>query len=286
MQVDFDRERLWWNAKATKEERDLADEDINRALRWREIERHLDGVESILEVGGATGAFSIPLAERGFRVTHVDFSPAMIEIARQKADGIRNIEFVEANSVDLPYEDRSFDLVLNMDGAISFCGSDASLALSETCRVARDKIIVTVSNRIAMIPGWVISSIDKCGGLTPAVREMAEKGEWHQDQFADNASITKGATLDYIGAMKAFLPDELRSLIELNGMSILRIGGIGSLACLCGADAVQSIVSDEKLMEEFLDICDYYDQVILPGGPGTSQRAGLMAVATRNDRTT
>ena len=77
MNVDFEREKRWWNAKAPKEEGDIGDQAINRALRWREIERHLEGVETILDVGAATGAFSIPLGQRGFSVTHLDFSPAM-----------------------------------------------------------------------------------------------------------------------------------------------------------------------------------------------------------------
>jgi hypothetical protein len=34
------REQSWWDAKAAKEDIDLADEAINRALRWREIDRH------------------------------------------------------------------------------------------------------------------------------------------------------------------------------------------------------------------------------------------------------
>ena len=33
MQPDFQRERQWWDAKAPKEEQDLADEAVNRALR-------------------------------------------------------------------------------------------------------------------------------------------------------------------------------------------------------------------------------------------------------------
>jgi len=85
MRVDFGREREWWDAKAPKEEQDHLDEAINRALRWREIERHLEGVRTILEIGAATGAFSIPLARRGFSVTHLDFSPAMLGVARRKA---------------------------------------------------------------------------------------------------------------------------------------------------------------------------------------------------------
>jgi len=66
VQVDFERERRWWDAKAPKEESDRADEAINRALRWRVLERHLDGVHTVLDVGGGTGAFSIPIDRREF----------------------------------------------------------------------------------------------------------------------------------------------------------------------------------------------------------------------------
>ena len=40
MKPDFKRERDWWDEKDAVEERDLSDEAINRALRWRETERH------------------------------------------------------------------------------------------------------------------------------------------------------------------------------------------------------------------------------------------------------
>lgn len=101
MAVDFEREKCWWNGKAHREMQDLSDEVVNRALRWRKIERHLNGVRTILEIGGATGTFSIPLAKRGYNVTHLDFSPAMLEVARLNADGVTNIDFVEANAVDM-----------------------------------------------------------------------------------------------------------------------------------------------------------------------------------------
>ncbi|HXS96882.1 MAG TPA: class I SAM-dependent methyltransferase [Candidatus Limnocylindrales bacterium] len=137
-ETDFDRERRWWDSKAFKEETDSADEGINRALRWREIERNLEGVETILEIGGATGVFSIPLAGRGFQVTHLDLSPEMLAVARAKAQGVPGIKFVEGKASDLiQFCDRSFDLVLNMDGAISFSGTEATMAIQETCRVAQ-----------------------------------------------------------------------------------------------------------------------------------------------------
>lgn len=133
MNPDFQRERQWWNANAARDEQDLGDEAINRALRWREIERHLPGVRTVLAVGGGKGAFTIPLAKRGLRVTHLDFSTAISDPARRSAAGVAGIEFVEGNAVDLSCcADRCFDLVLNIDGAISFCGALAGQAIAES----------------------------------------------------------------------------------------------------------------------------------------------------------
>ena len=283
-QVDFDRERQWWDTKALGEELDRADEAINRALRWREIEKHLAGVETILDVGGATGAFSIPLARRGFRVTHLDFSLAMLEIARRRAHELKGIDFVEGNAADLSrFADRSFDLVLNMDGAISFCGSLAAQAIRESCRVCRQTLLVTVSHRAQMAAVWVSSSLKAVGDFLPAVDAMVNRGEWHQEQFPENAMFTRGLTQNYLGTLKAFLPGELRSMLEQAGMKVLRCGGIGSLAGLCEHEVLVWLHKDESLLQPFLDLCEYFDREILPDGPGTRQRAGLLAVAERAD---
>lgn len=282
MKVDFEREKQWWNAKAPKEEQDRADEAINRALRWREVERHLEKVETILDIGAGTGAFSIPLAQLGFSVTHLDFSLAMLEFARQQAQDLKNIRFVEGNVVDLSqFPDCSFDLVLNMDGAISFCGSEAERAIFESCRVTKKKLIITVSHRAWMVPVWVASSLEVAGRFLPAVYAMLDQGEWHQEQFPENAMLAKGLTQDYLGALKTFLPSELREVLERVGMRVLRIGGLGSLANLCGKETVERVTRDEVLFQELLELCERFDREILPKGPGTRQRAGLIAVAER-----
>jgi len=283
MNVNFEREKEWWNAKAPKEEQDLADEEVNRALRWREIERHLDGVKTILDVGGGTGVFSVPLARRGFSVTHLDFSPAMLQMAKEKAQGINCMSFIKGNAVDLSeFRDTSFDLVLNQDGAVSFCGSEAEKALLESCRVSRKKLIITVSHRALTVPLWTTTILEQTGRFLPAVYAMLNEGEWHQEQFPENAALIKGKmTQDYFGAFKAFLPGELKKILERAGMKVLRLGGLGSLASLCGKETVQKVLGDQTLLQEFLDLCERFDKEVLPDGPGTRQRAGLMAVAER-----
>jgi SAM-dependent methyltransferase len=279
MEVDFNREKDWWDAKAPEEEQDLGDESVNRALRWREIERHLTDVRTVLDVGAGTGVFSIPLARRGFTVTHMDFSPAMLALTREKAEVLENAQFVEANATTLPFPDCSFDLVLNMDGAISFCGSLAEQALREACRVTRKTLILTVSHRGWMIPIWVSASVKVAGRILPAVEAMFERGEWHQKQFPENPSLSKGVTQDHFPGFRAFLPEELQTLLEGAGMRVLRCGGLGTLANFCGPEAVEQVCQDVALFQDFVDLCEWFDGEVLPDGPGTKQRAGLIAVA-------
>jgi SAM-dependent methyltransferase len=280
--LDLARQRRWWDAKAAREEEDRADEAINRLLRWRELERRLAGVQTILDVGAGTGAFSISLARRGFAVTHLDLSPAMLGIAREKAGDLSGIRFVEGHAADLcRFADRSFDLVLNMDGAISFCGVEAEQAIAESCRVAGRKLIVTVSNKACMVPVWVTSSLEVAGRLVPAVYSMLERGEWRQEESAENTLLARGCTQDYLGPVRAFLSGELRVALAAQGMAILRIGGLGSLAYLCGSQTVRRVLADQALLGEFLDLCERFDREVLPDGPGTRQRAGLIAVAER-----
>lgn len=284
--VDFLRECAWWDAKASREEMDMGDEEVNRSLRWREIERWLNGVCTILDVGAGTGAFSIPLARRGFQVTHLDLSPRMLELAKAKSLGLANLKFVEGNAADLTaFGDQAFDLVLNTDGAVSFCGTLAERAVLESARVAAKTLIISTSSHSSMIATWVRASLDSHGLLIPAVYEMFDRGLWHQDQYGENPFTAAGCTQAYFGAFKAFAAGEIRRLLESTGMRIHRCGGIGSLSYLCGQDTARKARQDETTWKSFLDICERFDVEVMPEGPGTYQRAGLIAVATRLDAT-
>jgi SAM-dependent methyltransferase len=284
--ADVDQRRWWWDAMSTPEGRAPADEIVNRALRWREIERHLGGVRTVLDVGGGTGAFSIPLARRGFEVTHVDFSPEMLADAQANAEDVSGIEFVEANAVDLSsLPSGAYDLVLNLDGAISFCGTRAVDALRESARLTGRTLIVTVSHRAWMSALWISRSIDATGEVLPAALEMFEHGLWQRgdepgDELGDAVFGEAGAGGEP-GPLRSFLPEEHAGLIRATGMYVERVGGLGSMSLLCTAEAVARVREDQPLLERFIDLCDRFDRDVMPHGPGTRQRAGLIAVAHR-----
>jgi ubiquinone/menaquinone biosynthesis C-methylase UbiE len=78
------------------------------------------GVEpgmDVLDVACGTGNASIPAARAGARVTGLDFAPGLLDIARERsADAMVEIEFVEGDAQDLPFEDDSFDRVVSVFG--------------------------------------------------------------------------------------------------------------------------------------------------------------------------
>ena len=111
-----------------------------------------------------------------------------------------------------------------------------------------------------------------------AVYAMIERGQWHYEQYPENTQLTGG----YFGALKASLPQEIRQLFaQKGGWQVLHCGGLGSLANLCGQETIERVLGDKTLLEEFLTLCELFDNEIPVDGPGTRQRAGLIAVTER-----
>jgi len=73
----------------------------------------------VLDVAAGTGNASIPAAERGASVTASDLTPELLDAGRSQAEskGLE-LEWVEADAENLPFEDGSFDVVMSSIGAM------------------------------------------------------------------------------------------------------------------------------------------------------------------------
>jgi len=67
-----------------------------------------------LEVGCGTGAFSRLLAERCERVLALDLSPRTIQIARERASGMHNIDFQVADTTTWGFPAERFDCIASI----------------------------------------------------------------------------------------------------------------------------------------------------------------------------
>jgi ubiquinone/menaquinone biosynthesis C-methylase UbiE len=71
----------------------------------------------LLDVACGTGNATIPAARDGARVTGLDFSGELLEIARERAaDAMVEVEWIEGDAQELPFDDASFDRVISVFG--------------------------------------------------------------------------------------------------------------------------------------------------------------------------
>jgi demethylmenaquinone methyltransferase/2-methoxy-6-polyprenyl-1,4-benzoquinol methylase len=77
--------------------------------RWRRflVSRLPADGGHVLDVATGTGLVAAELRRRGFRVTGLDQSPEMLEIARRRFAG--TVELVAGSAEELPFDDGSFD---------------------------------------------------------------------------------------------------------------------------------------------------------------------------------
>jgi SAM-dependent methyltransferase len=92
--------------------------------------------ERVLDVATGSGNTAIAAARRFCRVAGVDYVPALLDRARERAGTERfDIEFREGDAEAIPYADASFDAVLSTFG--SMFAPDQERAARELLRVCR-----------------------------------------------------------------------------------------------------------------------------------------------------
>ncbi len=126
-----------------KEHQRLERHQLEYELTWRYLDRFLPPKGSVLEVGAATGRYTLELAKRGYRVTAVDMSEMLHELCRERiADAglAEQVRFVLADGRDLsPVESDDFDAVLLMGPLYHLVvEADRMTALREAHRCLKD----------------------------------------------------------------------------------------------------------------------------------------------------
>ncbi len=90
----------------------------------------------VLDVAAGTGNASIVAAQRGANVTASDLTPELFEAGRARAASAGvELEWVEADAENLPFEDASYDVVMSSIGAMfAPHHQDVADQLARVCR--------------------------------------------------------------------------------------------------------------------------------------------------------
>ena len=93
----------------------------------------------ILDVGGGHGQLANPLCDQGYEVTVLGSDESCRHRISRIVDSGR-CRFVVGNVIDLPFPDRSFDVVISFR-LVTHC-ERWPILVKELCRVAKDAVIV------------------------------------------------------------------------------------------------------------------------------------------------
>lgn len=110
--------------------------------RWRRAavdSAGIDAASRVLDVACGTGDLSEAIADAGAaEVVGLDFTPAMLEVARHKGESARRavrVQYVQGDAMALPFPDQSFDAVTIAFGIRNVARPAAAIA--EFLRVLR-----------------------------------------------------------------------------------------------------------------------------------------------------
>jgi SAM-dependent methyltransferase len=210
----------YYGSCAEEEHTRLERHQLEHDLTWRYLNRYLPPQGTILEVGAATGRYTLELARRGYTITAVDLTAAMIEKCRQDllGEGLETqVRLVVGDARDLSAVTKTrFDAVLLMGPLYHLVAKvDRELALKE----ASDRL---------RVGGVIFSSfISRFGIMGDLMKKIPA---WIEDQAEVRSLLEKGKRPDDHprgGFRGYFAPaSEIAPLHEALGFETLVVAGV------------------------------------------------------------
>ena len=180
----------------------------------------------IVDAGGGTGGFAVPLAEAGHRVTVLDPSPdSLAALSRRTAErGLQGrVTAVQGDLTDLPGVRAAGSVDLVLCHSVLEVVDDPAAALAAVAAVLR--------------PGGRLSLL--VAGRAAAVLARALAG--HPDEAAHALLDPAGRWGSADGAARRFAPDDVRALVHDAGLRVEQVHGVRVVA-----DLVSSAVLDAE----------------------------------------
>lgn len=290
--MDYSRkisERLWnvpdKGELESHREETFIDDIVQKSHIEKELLANLDGIDTVFDGGAGCGRFSILLAKHGCQVTHFDISQPMIDKAKElaeKAGVLDNITFVKGALEDLSaYENKSFDMVISFDAPISYTYPKQKQVIGELVRIAKKRIVISVSSRLGYLPylanplqknqfildencsdswvQWCVANkqnvIDSFSFHKDNVEKLMSDGLMGGEE--EIAEFEQGGTPWCI--TYTFMPDELKTILSEFGVKNIELAGPGAYARTIPNELLVKIMNDPKQRAEFLDFCYQYD---------------------------
>lgn len=170
--------------------------------------------QTLLDVATGSGNVAIPAAQAGAQVTGLDLTPKLLEAARERAASAGlDVNFVEGDAEELPFEDDSFDRVTSCFGVIF--APRQQVAASELVRVAKPggRIVFT-----AWTPEGVNGRMFRTVGsyMPPPPPELKPPVTWGEEDHVRELFAASGVELAFERHMATFEDESIEAWLDYN----------------------------------------------------------------------
>jgi S-adenosylmethionine-dependent methyltransferase len=210
----------YYNSDPAREHSRLERHQLEHDLTWRYLGQYLPSAGSILEVGAATGQYTLELAKRGYSLTAVDLSAALLDECRSAAAraGLEGrVQLFVADARDL--------------GSVPGHEYDAALVMGPLYHLVEeaDRVAALTEARGRLRAGGVIFSsfLSRFGVLADLLKRSPG---WIEDQAHARSFVERGRRPDEYprGGFRGYSarPSELAPLHEALGFETLVVAGV------------------------------------------------------------
>ena len=195
-------------------------------MTMRKLKKYLPESAAILDLGGAAGAYTFPLASLGYQMDLGDLTETLIDKAKEKVDALNEKNVISCNvvnAIDLNiYEDNQFDVVLLFGPLYHLLEeSERQKCISEVSRVLKNGGLVFASF-IPYLSGS-IAIVDRYCRHPEQVNKTNLREVFHSGKFTN---------MDQNGFQEGYYPssDQIEQLFakhHFTKISISSIRGFG-----------------------------------------------------------
>lgn len=200
--------RKAFNREAQREDEAEKGPSLRTEIPREFIKKYLKPSDVVLDAGGGTGINAILMASRCQKVTLVDISPRILELAVtniQEARLTDRIELVEGDITNLEsFDDGTFTFVLCVGDSISYALEQGAQAMHELVRVAKKDAMLLIG-------------CDSKYGFMRMYLSQGELEEVHAIQRTNECTCGMGPRTH------VYTVSEMRDLIESSGCEVLEI---------------------------------------------------------------
>jgi len=137
--------------------------EIGKRDMWDIYSSSLDGIlqnnsesKSVIDVGCGMGNFTLELVNREQfrRMVGIDFLKETLKLACENAKLFKRVTFIEGDLLNIPFNDRSFDITICLNVLHHIHAKDFGNAIQELARITNKYLILEIRNKRNIFNFW------------------------------------------------------------------------------------------------------------------------------------